>query len=66
MQRFARRIQHLRRVVPVDGPTSRFGCGGQGLAVHRPVGDVLRTVVLDSLGNRGWKRLTLSGDYSSR
>src|SRR6516165_3148246 len=59
-QRLAGCIKHLLRVVPVDGPTTRLGRGGQGLAVHHPVGNVLRTVVLDSLGNRGWKLWTLA------
>src|SRR5713226_7383230 len=59
-QRLARRTQYALRVVPVDGPTPCLGCGDQGLAVHHPVGNVLRTVVLDSLGNRGWKLWALA------
>src|SRR4029077_18934526 len=55
-QRLARRPQHRLRVVPVYGPTPRLGRGRQGLAVHHPVSIVLRAVVLDSLGNRWWKR----------
>src|SRR5215472_16812346 len=59
----ARRLEHLLRVVPVDGPTARLGREGQGLAVHNPVGIVLRKIVLDSLGNRGWKlRALAKGD----
>src|SRR6516164_6271343 len=62
-QRLAGCIKHLLRVVPVDGPTARLGRGGQGLAVHHPVGNVPRSVVLDSLGNRGRKlRALAKGD----
>src|SRR5438552_12949229 len=50
-QRLARCVTHLLRVVPVDGPTARLGRGGYRLAVHDPVGDVLRPVVRDPLGN---------------
>src|SRR5262249_6085614 len=59
-QRLARGPESALRVVPVDGPAARLGRGGQGLAVHHPVGIVLRTVVPDSLGNRGWKRWALA------
>src|SRR5215813_8943776 len=52
-QRQTRGIEHLLRVVPVDGPTSRLSRGGQRGAVHDPVGNVLRTVILDSFANRG-------------
>src|SRR5262245_8623173 len=62
-ERLARRIEHLLRIVPVDRPTARLGREGQGLAVHHPVSIVLRKVVLDSLGNRGWKlRALAKGD----
>src|SRR5579864_8272643 len=59
-QGLARRTQYALRVVPVDRPTPRLGRGRQSLAVHHPVGNVLRTVVPDSLGNRGWKLLALA------
>src|ERR1700731_4739604 len=49
-QRLARRTQYALRVIPVNRPASGFGRGGQSLAVHHPVGNVLRTVVRDSLG----------------
>src|SRR5271169_5607840 len=59
-QRLTRRTQYALRVVPVDGPTPCLGGGGQGSAVHHPVSIVLRTVVRDSLGNRGWKLWALA------
>ena len=59
-QRLARRTEYALRIVPVDGPAPCLGCGGQGLAVHDPVGIVLRMAVLDSSANRGWKRRALA------
>ena len=62
-QCLARRTQHLLRVVPVDGPTARLGRGGQGRAVHHPIGDVLGAVIRESFGNRRRKlRATAKGD----
>src|SRR5215469_12229743 len=63
-QGLTRCTEHLFRVVPVDRPAVRLGPGRQGLAVHHPVGNVLRPVVLDSLGNCGWKLLAPAKSYA--
>src|SRR5262249_25217660 len=65
-QRQTRGIEYPLRVVPVDGPTSRLSRGGERLAVHDPVGDVLRTVILDSFANRGGKRLAIAKGDAER
>ena len=59
-QRLARRTQNALRVVSMDGPTPCLRRGGQGLAVHHLVGNVLRAIVLDSFGNRGRKLWALA------
>jgi hypothetical protein len=37
----------------VDGPVAGGGCGGEGLAVHDPVGEVVGAVVGDAFGDGG-------------
>jgi len=59
-QRLARRAHHPLCVVPVDGPGARLGSSREGLAIHHPVGDVLRTIVREPFGNRGRKRLAMA------
>ena len=60
-------VKHVCTVVPMHGPAARFGCRGQGLAIHDGIGDVRRARILDALlGSRRKCGTHANGDASDR